>query len=93
MQTSQVKQTNHIKFKSPLNSFCQNIFLGVKDEIDSDITQTEKRRDEIMSTSLHEDKLPHEETSDLSEELPEVASPTEEAKVSKCCKCFELAFC
>ena len=48
--------------------------------MDTDIAESEKRRDEIFRTSLHEDQL-EEGLSELSEEIPEEVSPTEETVV------------
>lgn len=54
----------------------------MREDIDADIEETQQRRDQIMRSSLHEDTVQQGEVSDLSEELPEAASPTEETKVS-----------
>ena len=48
--------------------------------MDTDIADTEKRREEIFRTSLHEDQL-EERLSEFSEDMPEDVSPTEETKV------------
>ena len=60
-----------------------NLFSGVKEEMDTDIAETEKRREEIFRTSLHEDQL-EEGLSEISGESPEEVSPVEETKVILC---------
>lgn len=55
--------------------------LGVKDEMEADIVESEQRREEIMRESIHEDTLPQGEVSYLSEEQVEEAAPSVEEKV------------
>ena len=51
----------------------------MKDDIDADIQEADERREDILTTSVHE--VQQGELSDLSEQSPEAASPTEELKV------------